>query len=58
VGNLSTTDYIEGAAAAGLLYWGFRKASGWEKWGAIALAAYFAYNVWQDYSGGSTTSAS
>lgn len=54
--NLSTTDYIEGAAAIGLVFWGLKHESGWKKWALIGVAAYFAYNVYQDYSGGATTS--
>jgi hypothetical protein len=54
MGNLSTTDYIEGAAAVGLVYWGVKK-SGWEKWALLAIAAYLAYGVYQDYSGGTTS---
>lgn len=55
MGNLGTTDYIEGAAAIGLVYWGMKHGSGLAKWGAFALAAYFAYNVYSDYSGGTTS---
>lgn len=54
MGNLSTTDYIEAAIAAGLLYWGLRKGSGLAKWGAIGVAAYLAYGVYQDYGSTST----
>jgi hypothetical protein len=52
--NLGTTDYIEGAAAIGAVWYGMKK-SGWEKWALFALAAYFAYNVYTDYSAGGTS---
>jgi hypothetical protein len=54
MGNLTTTDYIEAAAAVGLVWYGFKK-SGLEKWGLIAIGAYLAYGVYQDFS--ATTSA-
>jgi tetrahydromethanopterin S-methyltransferase subunit D len=53
--GLGTTDYIEGAAAVALIYWGLRKESGWKKWGLVAVGAYFAYSVYSDYSAGGTT---
>jgi hypothetical protein len=55
MGNLTTTNYLEGAAAVALIYWGLRKESGWKKWGLVAVGAYFAYSVYQDYSATGTT---
>jgi uncharacterized membrane protein len=53
MGNLTSTDYIEGAAAVGLLWYGMKK-SGLEKWALIGLGAYLLYGVYQDYSGTAT----
>lgn len=55
MGNLSTTDYVEGAIAVGAVVWGMKK-SGWEKWALFGIAAYLAYTVYQDYQGGSGSS--
>lgn len=52
---LSTTDYIEGAAAIGLAYWGLAKESGWKKWALIGIAAYLAYGVYSDATSASAT---
>jgi hypothetical protein len=53
MGNLSTTDYVEGAIALGAAYYAFKK-TGWEKWALLGLAAYLAYSVYSDYGGTST----
>lgn len=55
MGNLSTTDYVEGALAIGLIWWGLKKGSGWEKYAALGIAAYLAYGVYKDYAGTPTT---
>jgi hypothetical protein len=49
MGNLSTTDYIEAAIAAGLIWYGIKK-SGIEKYALLGIAAYLAYGVYTDYS--------
>ena len=54
MGNLGTTDYIEGAIAAGAAYYAFKK-TGWEKWALLGLAAYLAYQVYTDYSATTST---
>ena len=54
---MNTTTYLEGAAAVGLLYWGFAKESGWKKWALIGVGAYLAYSVYESYSGASGTTA-
>ncbi len=54
---MNTTTYIEGAAAVGLIYWGLARESGWKKWGLVAVGAYFAYSVYQDYTSASGTTA-
>jgi len=48
MGNLTTTDYVEGAASIGLAVWAFKK-SGWEKWALLGVAAYLAYSVYTDW---------
>jgi uncharacterized membrane protein len=53
VTNLGTTDYIEAAAAAGLVWYGLKK-SGLEKWALLGLSAYLLYGVYQDYSAAPT----
>ena len=51
---MGTTQYIEGAAGIGLLYFGFKK-SGWEKWALIGVGAYLLYSTYQAYSGTATS---
>lgn len=51
MGNLSTTDYVEGAAAIGLAWYGLKRSSGIAKWAMLGLAVYLAYGVYTDASG-------
>lgn len=54
MGNLSTTDYVEGGIAVGAVVWAL-KESGWKKWALFGLAAYLAYGVYTDYAGATTS---
>lgn len=52
---MSTTNYLEGAAGLGLVWYGFKKESGIAKWALVGLGAYLLYTTYQAYAG--TTSA-